>query len=56
LLGPGGTFSWSGTFTIPSDAPIGTNYLYDVADGSGIIRESNDNNNTNMVMIIINSQ
>jgi hypothetical protein len=53
LLGPGGTFSWSGTFTIPSGAQVGTNYLYDVADGSGIIVESNDNNNTNMVMIII---
>ena len=52
-LGPGATYSWSGTFTVPAGTPLGTNFLCDVADGMGTIKESNPNNNTNCVMIII---
>ena len=52
-LGPGGTYSWSGTITVPAGTPLGTNFLCDVADGMGTIKESNPNNNTNSVMIII---
>ncbi len=54
LMGPGATYSWSGTITIPQGTALGTNFVCDVADGSGIIKESNPNNNTNSVMIIIN--
>ncbi len=52
-LGPGATYSWSGTIVVPAGTPLGTNFLCDVADGPGTVKESNPNNNTNCVMIII---
>lgn len=52
-LGPGATYSWSGTIVVPTGTALGTNFLCDVADGMGTIKESNPNNNTNCVMIII---
>jgi hypothetical protein len=53
LMVPGASVSWSGSFTIPDTAPLGTNFICDVADGTSIIKESNPNNNTNSVVIVI---
>jgi len=52
-LSAGATFSWSGTIVVPSGTALGTNWLCVVADGNNAIKESNPNNNTNEVMIII---
>jgi hypothetical protein len=53
LMGANASVPWAGTITIPYGTPLGTNYISDVADGTGIVKETNPNNNTNSVMIII---
>jgi hypothetical protein len=52
-MGANASVPWSGTITIPQGTPLGTNFISDVADSTGIIKETNPNNNTNSVMIII---
>ncbi len=53
-LAAGRSWPWSGSVTVPAAQPLGTNYYIVVADGDQRVVESNYNNNTNYVMIIIN--
>ena len=54
VMAVGGSYLWAGSVTVPSKQPRGTNYYIVVANGNRQVVESNYNNNTNYVMIIIN--
>lgn len=53
-IAKGKSWPWMGPVTVPASQPLGTNYYIVVANGNRQAIESNYNNNTNYVMIIIN--
>lgn len=53
-MGPRGKVTWSGAVTVPVGQPLGTNYFITVCDKPNNVTESNENNNTNKCVIIIN--
>ena len=53
-IAKGKSWPWAGSVTVPATQPLGTNYYIVVANGNRQVNESNYNNNTNYVMIVIN--